>query len=201
MSLSNHQLNSLAKKMGFQITDIVFKDELLMMKPEYNDKGYCCYIINMENEEDDQGRPNDGSHWVALYIKKLPTGQIEPLYLDSYGCPPPKDVTDFVGTPHIPFNTKDLQGILSSICGWFCLAFLYMLTSFPHRTGDPYIDASNFLDVFDDMNEVVDLHKNEWKLKHFFEDTSAGATRKPIVPNLHKVTDLSEEEKKNLGET
>ena len=200
MSLSNHQINALAKKMGFHITDIVFKDELLMMKPEYNNKGYCCYVINLEDEEDDKGRPNEGTHWVALYIKKLADGSTEPIYFDSYGCAPPRAVTDFVGTAHIPYNTKDIQGLLSDICGWFCLAFLYMLTSFPHRTGDPYVDGSNFLDVFDDMNKVVDMHKNEWTLKHFFQDTSVNAVRKPIIPNLHQVTDLSDEEKYNLGE-
>ena len=199
MSLSNHQLNALAKKMGYTITDIVFKDELLFMKPEYNKKNYCCYIINMEDEYDEHGKPNDGTHWVALYIKKLPDGKIEPIYFDSYGVAPPKSVTDFVGTPHVPYNTKDIQGLLSDICGWFCLAFLYMLTSFPHRSGDVYVDAGNFLELFDDMNKVVDMHKNEWILKHFFQDTTTAAVRKAIAPNLHHVSDLSDEEKKDLG--
>jgi hypothetical protein len=199
MSLSNHQLNDLAKKMGYTITDIVFKDELLFMKPEYNKKSYCCYVINMEDEYDERGKPNDGTHWVALYIKKLPDGKLEPIYFDSYGVAPPKSVTDFVGTVHIPYNTKDVQGLLSDICGWFCLAFLYMLTSFPHRSGDVYVDAGNFLELFDDMNKVVDMHKNEWILKHFFQDTTTAAVRKAIAPSLHYISDLSDEEKKDLG--
>lgn len=199
MSLTNHQLSVLANKMGYTITDIIFKDELMFMKPEYNKQGYCCYVINMEDEFDEKGRPNDGSHWVALYIKKLPDGKIEPIYFDSYGVAPPKSVTDFVGNPHIPYNTKDIQGMLSDICGWFCLAFLYMLTSFPHRTSDPYVDASNFLDLFEDMNKVVDMHKNEWVLKHFFQDTTDKAVRKAIEPNLHHITDLSEADRQNLS--
>ena len=199
MSLSNQQLYHLSKKMGYTITDIIFKDELLFMKPEYNKQHYCCYIINMEDEFDENGKPNDGSHWVALYIKKLPDGKIEPIYFDSYGVAPPKSVTDFVGSPHIPFNTKDVQGLLSDICGWFCLAFLYMLTSFPDRSGDVYTDAGNFLELFEDMNKVVDMHKNEWILKHFFQNTTPGAIRKAIEPNLHRVTDLSDEEKQDLG--
>ena len=96
MSLTNHQIDSLAKKMGYNINDIVFKDELMFMKPEYNERGYCCYVINMEDEYDEKGSPNDGSHWVTLSIKKLQNGEIEPIYFDSYGIPPPKAVVDFV---------------------------------------------------------------------------------------------------------
>jgi hypothetical protein len=201
MSLTNNQIDTLAKNMGYAITDIIFKDELMFMKPEFNKKNYCCYVINMEDEYDDKGRPNEGSHWVALYIKKMPDGKIQPIYFDSYGVAPPKSVTDFVGTPPVPYNTKFIQGMLSVICGWFCLAFLYMLTSFPHRTGDTYVDASNFLDLFEDLSNVVDMHKNEWILKHFFQDTTEGAVRKAIEPNLHHVTDLSEAERESLGKT
>jgi hypothetical protein len=201
MSLTNNQIDTLAKKMGFTITDIVFKDELLFMKPDFSKNSSCCYVINMEDEYDERGRPNEGSHWVALYIKRLPGGKTEPIYFDSYGCAPPKSVTDFCNTPHVPYNTKDIQGMLSDICGWFSLAFLYMLTSFPHRTGDTYVDASNFLDLFENMNEVVDMHKNEWILKHFFQDTTSSAVKKAIEPNMHYVTDLSEAERDTLGKT
>jgi hypothetical protein len=35
-------------------------------------------------------------------------------------------------------------------------------------------------------------------LKHFFQDTSDKAVKKDIQPNLHYVTDLSHEQRKDL---
>ena len=46
MSLTDHELKSLAKRMGFKLEHVVFKSQLEEMDVEYN----CPYIINLENE-------------------------------------------------------------------------------------------------------------------------------------------------------
>jgi hypothetical protein len=60
--LTDIQIKELAKKMNIPLERVCFKDELLEKPLKYN----VSYIVNMENEFDDEGNPNDGSHWVCL---------------------------------------------------------------------------------------------------------------------------------------
>ena len=55
--LSDTQIYELAKRMNVPLADVCFKDEL-QGKLQYN-KGY---IVNMENELDEDGTPSTGSH-------------------------------------------------------------------------------------------------------------------------------------------
>ena len=89
--LTDTQIHVLCKKMSIPLAEISFKDEL-NSKLQYNK----AYIINMQDEHDGNGFQNDGSHWVSLFVKKYPNGNIEPIYFDSYGMPPPEDVKAFV---------------------------------------------------------------------------------------------------------
>ena len=87
MSLTNFQLLDLAKRMSFPLEEPYFKDEIpLKLKTNVG------YIINLEDEEDDFGEPNYGSHWVALYLKEYPNKKIEGIYFDPYGTGLPQDV-------------------------------------------------------------------------------------------------------------
>ena len=79
MSLTDSQLRILAKKMKFPLAGVLFKDEL-PDKLEYN-KGY---IINLDDEFDEEGKRNDGSHWTCLQINKYPNGVKEGIYFDPY---------------------------------------------------------------------------------------------------------------------
>jgi hypothetical protein len=50
------------------------------------------YILNhLEDEYDEDGEPNSGSHWVALYLKEYPNKKIEGIYFDPYGTGLPQD--------------------------------------------------------------------------------------------------------------
>ena len=164
--LTDDQLQDMCHRMKIPLEGIVFKDEL-PSKIKYNK----AYIINLENEYDDEGRPNDGSHWTCLQVNKYDNGKIEPFYFDSYGMPPPESVKKAVLNTtgqKLPFNTKDIQSMMNNACGFYCCALLHYLNAFPQRTRNLYDDAETFLSFFDDLNKSVDFKKNEYILKHFF---------------------------------
>ena len=77
--LTDIQIKELAKKMNIPLERVCFKDELLEKPLKYN----VSYIVNMENEFDDEGNPNDGSHWVCLQVNKYKSGVKEGVYFDS----------------------------------------------------------------------------------------------------------------------
>ena len=179
MSLTDEQIETLAKKMRIPLEAVVFKDELLFMKPKLNK----VYIVNMENETDENGRPNLGSHWVSLLTHQAKDGRPEFFYFDSYGCPAPKAVQDFCNMKNVPYNTKDLQGLLSTVCGWFCYHF--------------YSDINHFLDMFQNMNNNMDFMVNEGILKQFFQSRDG---KEIPESQLNSMTQLSEEQLQSLGE-
>ena len=80
MSLTNFQLEELAEKMNFPLEGCYFKDEV-PDKLEYNK----CYIVNLENELDENGEPNSGSHWTCFQINKYKSGVKEGIYFDPFG--------------------------------------------------------------------------------------------------------------------
>jgi hypothetical protein len=174
--LTDSDIRSLADRMAVPLVFCDFKDNLKKTKLQYNKS----YIINMENEFDDDGTPNKGSHYTGFQVNKYANGKIEPIYFDSYGQPPPEIVMEFCGNP--PHNSKDIQSLLNSACGWYCLAFLHYINSYEKRTRDLYTDANHFIDLFEDLEKTNDkmAHlKNEWILKHFFRSVDP-SKRKPI---------------------
>ena len=75
---------------------------------------------------------------------------------------------------NIPYTNKDIQSLMNNACGWYCLAFGHFINSSQFRSNMMLLDASTFLEMFDDLNKSVDFKKNEYILKHFFrsEDPS-----------------------------
>ena len=92
--------------------------------------------------------------------------------------PPPEIVKKFVKI-HLPYNSVDIQSLMNSACGWYCLAFLHFINSAESRTRDLYTDANIFINMFDDLEKSHDHLKNEFVLKHFFRSKDA-SKRKPI---------------------
>lgn len=174
MSLTDTQIWDLAKRMNVPLVFCGFKDELKGKKLQYNKS----YIINMEDEFDEHGERNEGSHYTCFQVNKYPNEKKEGLYFDSFGMPPPKIVEDFCGMK-MPYATKDIQSLMNSACGWYCLAFLHYINSSEHRSGDLYTDAGDFTDIFDDLNKSCDHLKNEFLLKHFFRSADP-EKRKPV---------------------
>ena len=117
-----------------------------------------------------------------MVVAKYPDGLVEPFYFDSFGQPPPIHVMSFIKkttNKPLPHNNRDIQSVLNSACGYYCLAFLYYVFTYPNRTHDLYEDANNFLDLFDDLNVSHDFKKNEYILKHFFR-SSDPSKRVPV---------------------
>lgn len=166
--LTDSQLEELSVKMNIPLESIIFKDQA-PNKFKFNKS----YIINLEDEYDEGGNLQSGSHWTCLQINKYPNGSIQSIYFDPFGIPPPQDIIDAfkrtTGKTHFPHNTKDIQSLMSNACGWYCCAFLHFINNFSHRSKDLYNDTEHFLDFFDDLNKSIDFKKNEFILKHFFQ--------------------------------
>jgi len=178
--LTDNQLTLLCGKMNIPLEEIIFKDQ----SPD-TFKFNKSYIINLEDTYNESGGLNSGSHWVCLQINKYPNGSIQSIYFDPFGIPPPTDIINTfkktTGKEHMPYNTKDIQSLMSNACGWFCCAFLHFINNFSHRTKDLFNDTENFLDFFDDLNKSIDFKKNEYILKMFFQ---------PKDPKLRKEIDV-----------
>jgi len=190
MSLTDTQIEELCKKMNVDLAGCYFKDELPPL--EFN-KGY---LVNLEDEFNEKGELNVGSHWTAFVVVKYPTGKIDPIYFDAFGCPPPEEVKDkiekFAKVKYLPHNTKDIQSMMANCCGWFCVAFLHYLSNFSHRTGDVYEDTETFLSYFDDLNTSVEFKKNEYILKHFFQSKDPTLRREiEVIADPNNITEDS----------
>jgi len=172
--LTDTQIYDLAERMKVPLVFCDFKDRLAKKKLQYNKS----YIINMENEFDEDGHKNEGSHYTAFQVNKYPNGKTEGIYFDSFGQPPPQIVEEFCGTK-LPYQTKDIQSLMNSACGWYCLAFLHFINASNYRSKHLYTDCDDFTDLFDDLNKTNNHLKNEYVLKHFFRSEDP-ALRKPI---------------------
>ena len=182
MSLTDHELKSLAKRMGMKLEAVVYKSELENMDLKYN----VSYIINLDNEYAADGTQNSGTHYVALQVNKNNKGKIEPCYCDSYGVAPPTEVLDFVGVKHVPYNTKCIQSLMGEICGFYALAFLYFINKFEHRSGHIYHDCETYSDLFNDLNTSSEFKANELMLKSFFQSSNAEYRRTHPVEVFEK---------------
>lgn len=172
--LSNVQVKELCRKMSIPLHGIYFKSQLKNLgKIEYGK----AYIINLESEVGEDGEPNIGSHFTCFQANKLPNGKIHSLYFDSYGTKYPDEVEDFIGIP-IGYTSVDLQALVAETCGYWCCAYLYFINTFPQRTGDMYVDADTFCNLFNDLNHSCDWQTNETILKQFFRSPPEGELTK-----------------------
>lgn len=170
--LTNVQVESLAERMHIPLEPVVFKSELKDMVLKYNKS----YIINLEDEFDEDGQKNSGSHYVAFQVNHYLDKADEFVYFDSYGCAPPNEVLDFCKVKAMPYSEIDIQSIMASFCGWACLAFLHFINAWKGRTKNLYYDAEHFTSLFKDMNKDDDWKHNEFVLKQFFKPPSGKKT-------------------------
>ena len=161
--LTDEDIIGIAKRMDIPLVFVDFKDQLKKQKLQYNKS----YIINMEDAFSKDGKRNQGSHYTCFQVNRHPNGEREGFYFDSFGMPPPKAVKKFTGMD-LPSNDKDIQSLMNSACGWYCLALLHYINASQYRTQHLWTDLKNFIDMFDDLETSHDHLKNEWILKHFF---------------------------------
>jgi hypothetical protein len=164
--LSNFDIDELVKKMGISnFKGCFYKDTLKKIQPN------SSYIINLNSELDEKGNRNGGSHWVALHTDDMKRA----IYFDSYGEAEPNEIRNLLKSNQykIGHSTKNIQSLMSNLCGFFCLAFIYFLSVSKYRTGNIINDASIFLDLFEDLDKVDDVYKNEFILSLFFTDSKS----------------------------
>lgn len=183
--LNDEQITQLCLKMNIPLADkkgIIFKSEIKSKNLQYNKS----YFINLEDEYDEQGKLNSGSHWTCFQIVKYPTGEVDPIYFDPFGIGPSEIVKEEVMKfckKKLPHTTKDIQSLMANACGWYCCAFLHFINNFSHRTCDVYDDTELFLSYFDDLNKSADFLKNEYMLKQFFQPKDE-SLRNPITTTI-----------------
>ena len=158
------------------------------------------YIINLQDSENDDGDDNQGTHWTMAYIRQTPKNQLQPIYFDPYGCPPPEVVKNIIEKQcnmKCPYTTKDVQSLMNNACGFYCLAMAHFICASRYRTNDLYRDVNEFMDMFDDLNHSVDWKKNEYILKHFFLSEDPNKRKDVEVFHDHSFYDkiLDEDEK------
>lgn len=165
--LSNFDIDELVKKMEIpNFQGCYFKDELNQLSPE------SSYIINLHSKFDADGNINPGSHWCVIVTDDMNRA----IYFDPYGEGCPEDIK--VLAKHNGYKIghckKNIQSLMSDLCGFFCLGFIYFLTVYKKRTENIIVDAGLFLDLFEDLDKVNDIFKNEFILSLFFTDKATG---------------------------
>ena len=193
--LTDYQIEELTKRMNIPLGGIYFKDEIPnKIKPNKS------YFINLQDSTDDDGNHNEGTHWTLLQVNETPKGDIQPIYFDPYGQPPPEIVKKKVKDTfkkYLPHTDKDIQSLMNNACGFYCLALAHFVNSSKYRTNDFYTDVSLFLDMFDDLNTSVDFKKNEYILKHFFRaEDPALRTAIDVIKPIQSIS--NEDEKGGL---
>ena len=125
-----------------------------------------------------------GLHWIALFVKD---GTME--YFDSYGGDPPPTLRRWGKKRGWVSNPIPLQSPLTSVCGQYCLYYLF------HRARG--IDMTTLLmdfgaDVDDNDKLVYDFEEDRYDLKHLtMVDTenviSQLARARLSVPSIRKM--------------
>jgi hypothetical protein len=164
--LSNHDIDELVIKMGISnFKGCYYKDKLKTIQPN------SSYIINLNSEMDEKGSKNTGSHWCCLVTNDMK----QAIYFDSYGEREPNEIRNLLKSKQysIAHTSKNIQSLMSNLCGFFCLSFIYFLSVSKFRTKNIIHDASIYLDLFEDLDKVDDVYKNEFVLSLFFTDTKS----------------------------
>lgn len=117
----------------------------------------ACFIINT----DPSNKP--GEHWVAVYVPKR--GKCE--YFDSFGLPPQKDqIIKFILriSQSFKYNKKQLQNILSTVCGNYCCEFLLWRCRGKNM--------NSFVKLYDVTNTIKNDSKTMTQFKQHFPNNS-----------------------------
>lgn len=195
--LTDIEVGNLAEKMNIPFGGCFFKDEI-PPKVDVNK----VYIINLQDSETEDGEQNGGTHWTMMYVRETPKKQLQPIYFDPYGAPPPEIVKNNFEKSYnkkLPYTTKDIQSLMNNACGFYCLALGHFITASKHRSNDLYKDVDTFMDMFDDLNHSIDWKKNEYILKHFFLSSDENANKNVNVLQDHSFYDKIIEEDTGKG--
>lgn len=112
--LSDKDLREICNDLKIPLRYVGYKDSFLPIKPLDG-----AYIINLDSKVENRG----GTHWVALILKHK-----QAIYFDSFGLTIPIETRTFISRyrpKRVLFSTRQIQHIDSTMCGYFCIYFLY----------------------------------------------------------------------------
>jgi hypothetical protein len=159
-SLSNYEIEDVARHYGINLIDCCMKDEL----PRTIKDGF--YVVNLESSS--QG---EGTHWTTLIVQPNIA-----VFFDSFGAPPSTEIVDFVKKRkgiHMAFNNEIIQDLSSENCGYFCL---YLCWFVKHHKGDLVKLADGFTRLFDENTK-----KNDSILRQLFRNIPDKKPPKPVL--------------------
>lgn len=110
--LSNFELMEAAKSLKIPNFRGVFVRDQLPQKPRKNE----CGILNTGSSD------TDGFHWICWQKR----GD-DVISFDTYGLPPPRELTKYMKGYNVWYNTERLQYGPTVFCGHACLYLLKML--------------------------------------------------------------------------
>ena len=102
-----------------------------------------------------------GSHWIALVIRKRTIEVFDPFGFNFQKWPPvtSRILIDFLhkfALRRRVFISRDIQSVNSTLCGFYCIFFLYFRLTHSFRDCTNYFSVTN-LDINDDI--LVDSFK------------------------------------------
>ena len=107
------------------------------------------YIINLDNKN------SSGTHYTALFIK-YPNA----YYFDSYSVPPPNEIIRRCKIYNLYYSNDIIyQKLTSSICGYFCIYFLYFISN-----------GQSFYNFLYDNLVPFNINKSESVVRKFFNN-------------------------------
>lgn len=109
----NKTLKRISTKKKVEFLGVFSRDNLPVILPSKS----LMFIINLGNTN------SGGSHWTCVFQRR---GAKFLEYFDSMGMPPPEEILKNHRQPrkNIIYNTKQVQGIEQTSCGYHCLYFL-----------------------------------------------------------------------------
>jgi len=102
------------------------------------------YVLNMENDKE-----GHGTHWCAFIYNN---GNI--TYFDSFGLYPPIEVMQ-QAKGEIIYNSKQIQSMDSTACGWFCVGFIKNSCKTPSMNEEAKL--KRYIDMFSNNPTKNDL--------------------------------------------
>ncbi len=144
--LSNEQINYLLRNVD-TFRGCYSKDKL----PTKLERG-CWYVVNMQDFND-----GDGTHWVCFKYGYPVT------YYDPFGAPPPIEIMKIVKRSMI-WNSKQIQDLKSTACGWFCIVCI--MSDYTSGFRDTERHFNRFVNYFSDNTAVNE--KILQKMIHYY---------------------------------
>lgn len=157
--LSNYDLYDMSRRIHIPLNGIYTKDRLPPIIKEGN------YIINYQNDMNHlTNEVQNGTHWIGIYREKDNVA-----VFDSFGLPLPVEIRIWLKKyRQIYTNTKQIQNIRQSICGYYSLYFLFYMNQ---RKDKPFSQRFNeFIRQFSyDTTKNNDILRKKFRIKKIVE--------------------------------